>query len=177
MIFNIRGNKIEITDAIRSYIESKIGKLDKYFENPEENTANVVARIIGKQQVIEITIYSKGIILRAEESTSDLYAAIDLVLEKLEKQIIKNKTRMNKKANKNSVVGINVDSIGEEDLVEDGLVIKRKKVEMKPMSEEEAILQMNFLGHDFFVFKNVDTNSTDVLYRRKDGNFGIIETK
>ncbi len=96
MLFNIRGNKIEVTDAIRDYIEKKIGKLNKYFNNPEEITASVVIKTSGINQIVEITIPIKKTILRAEERNKDLYSAIDLVLEKLERQIRKNKTRMKK---------------------------------------------------------------------------------
>ena len=94
MLLNIRGSKLEVTEAIRSYVESKLKKLDKYFENPDENTANVVIRTRGIEQIVEITIPIKKAVLRAEESHKDLYASIDLVIDKLERQIIKNKTRI-----------------------------------------------------------------------------------
>ncbi|HHW69053.1 MAG TPA: ribosome-associated translation inhibitor RaiA [Tenericutes bacterium] len=177
MKFNIRGDKIEITESIRSYIEEKIGKLNKYLENPSDLTANVVARIANREHIIEVTIPSKKIILRAESRTNDLYSAIDLVSEKLERQIRKNKTRMSKKVNRETVSMFNIDFINEDTEEENGIIVKRKQLEMKPMSEEEAILQMNLLGHDFFVFKNIDNNTLSVIYKRKDNNFGIIESK
>lgn len=93
MKFIIRGQKLEVTESIKSYIEEKIGKLDKYFENPEELTATVVVRVRGKEQIVEVTVPSKKVILRAEESNEDLYASIDLVSDKLERQIRKNKTK------------------------------------------------------------------------------------
>lgn len=176
MEFIIHGRKVEVTDAIRNYIEEKIGRLDKYFESPSDITATVVVKIRGNEQIVEVTIPLKGLLLRSEESHDDLYAAIDIVSDKLERQIRKNKTRMNRKY-KDVSIGINFnfdDNNKEED---NTTIVKRKQIEMKPMSEEEAILQMNLLGHEFFVFKNVETQEVDVLYRRKDGDYGIIETK
>lgn len=172
---NIRGSKIKITSAINDYIEAKIGKLDKYLENPENITANVAVKVKGKDQTVEVTIPLKKLILRAEETHSDLYAAIDLVSEKLERQIRKNKTRIKKRVKE--VVDINTDFKIEKDEDEKGKIVKRKLVETKPMNEEEAILQMNLLGHDFFVFTNEATNQINILYRRKDSNYGIIETR
>jgi len=175
MRYNIRGERVEITDAIESYIKDKIGKLDKYFENPEDINANVVIKVRGKEQKMEITVPAMHYTLRSEESHDDLYAAIDLTVDKLERQIRKNKTKINSKIKKNMIQNFEMDLVDnfEEDESE---VLKRKRVDMKPMSEEEAILQMNMLGHSFFVFKNTDTESICVLYIRKDGNYGIIET-
>ena len=176
MKYKIRGEKVEITSAIRSYIEDKIGKLDKYFENSNDINANVVIKVRGKEQKIEITIPAMHYTLRSEESHDDLYAAIDLTVDKLERQIRKNKTKINSRIKKNVIQNFEMDL--EDDFDEDNSsVLKRKKIDMKPMDEEEAILQMNMLGHSFFVFKNIDTNSICVLYLRKDGNYGIIETK
>ena len=175
MKYNIRGSKIKITDAIGSYIENKIGKLDKYFENPDDITANVLVRESGINQKIEVTIPIKSTILRGESANKDLYAAIDLVLEKLERQIRKNKTRLHK-FNKEAIDAFIDFEISKEEKEEEKIV-KRKTVEMKPMNEEEAILQMNMLGHDFFVFKNADTNEVAVVYKRKDNQYGIIDVK
>ena len=176
MKMNIRGSKIKITSAINDYIANKIGKLDKYLENPNEITANVVVKVKGKNQTVEVTIPMKKFILRAEDTHNDLYAAIDLVSEKLERQIRKNKTRMKKKVSK-ELIDFNVDFKIEKEENENGKIVKRKLIETKPMNEEEAILQMNLLGHDFFVFTNEATNQINILYRRKDTNYGIIETK
>ena len=175
MKFNMRGSKIAITDAIRSYIETKIGKLDKYFEHPDDITANVLIRESGVNQKIEVTIPIKSAILRGESENKDLYAAIDLVLEKLERQIRKNKTRMHK-INKD-VVAEFIDFEIKEEEKEEETIVKRKTIEMKPMNEEEAILQMNMLGHDFFIFKNADTDDVAVVYKRKDNQYGIIDVK
>ena len=113
--------------------------------------------------------------LRSEEAHSDLYAAIDLTVDKLERQIRKHKTKINSKNKKNVIQNFEIDL--EDKFEEDeSKVLKRKKVDMKPMDEEEAIMQMEMLGHSFFVFKNAETNNICVLYLRKDGNYGIIET-
>lgn len=175
MKYNIRGEKVEITPAIKSYIEEKIGKLDKYFENADDITASIVVKIRGKEQKMEITVPAMHFTLRSEESHDDLYAAIDLTVDKLERQIRKNKTKINSKIKKNVIQNFELDL---EDSFEDSEteILKRKKVDMKPMSEEEAILQMNMLGHSFFVFKSAENNSICVVYLRKDGNYGIIET-
>ena len=176
MMLNIRGSKIKVTAAIKEYIEEKIGRLDKYFDNPNEITANVVIKVKGKDQTVEVTIPTKKFILRGEVTSNDLYAAIDLVSDKLERQIRKNKTRIKKKIDKTNIE-FNFDFKVEKDEKNESKIVKRKDIEMKPMSEEEAILQLELLGHSFFVFKNVKTNEVDVLYKRNDGDYGIIETR
>lgn len=176
MKINIHGSKVEVTDAIRAHIEEKIGRLDRYLENPDDVTATVVIRVKGKDQTVEVTIPVKKFILRGEESHNDLYAAIDIVSDKLERQIRKNKTRMKKKIDKTNI-DFNFDFEIENDEKEEGKIVKRKSIEMKPMSEEEAILQLELLGHSFFVFKNIETGDTDILYKRTDGDYGIIETR
>lgn len=176
MRYNIRGEKVEITNSIKSYIEDKIGKLDKYFENADDILANVVIKVRGKEQKIEITVPAMHYTLRSEESNDDLYAAIDLTVDKLERQIRKHKTKLNSRIKKNIIQNFDIDL--EDDLEdENSKIIKRKEIDMKPMDEEEAMLQMNMLGHSFFVFKNSSTGLICVLYLRKDGSYGIIEAK
>ena len=178
MEYKIRGKKFKITDDIKNYVESKLSKLDKYFENPESFIATVMIRPDGNNQVIEVTIPAKRMILRAEESNKDPFAAIDLVLDKLERQIRKNKTRMSKKANKDKVVGIIADfEVEKEEEKDKTKIVKRKDLELKPMSEEEAILQMNLIDHTFFVFRNSKNGEVEVVYKRKDGNYGILKEK
>jgi len=176
MKYNIRGEKLVITDAIRDYTEEKLGKLDKYFKD-DDITANVLAKVRGNSQIVEVTIPTSKFILRSEEEHNDLYAAIDLVTDKLERQIRKNKTRLNRNV-KESVKEFNFDYELPEEEEEEAKekIVKRKKLEMKPMSEEEAILEMELLGHNFFVYKDMDTDSINVLYKRKDGDYGLIET-
>ena len=177
MEFIIRGQKVEITDAIKSYIEEKIGRLEKYFNAPDSLTATVVARIRGNSQIVEVTIPTHNTILRCEVESDDLYASIDLVSDKLERQIRKNKTKMQAKKVKPIYEEFVFDAELEyEDMKQ--TIVKRKELDTKPMSEEEAMLQMELLGHDFYIFKNdALNNDVCVLYKRKDGNYGIIDTK
>ena len=178
MKYNIRGDKLEVTDAIGNYVETKLDRLNKYFKD-DNILANVLLKVRGTRQIIEVTIPTDKFILRSEEEDKDLYAAIDLVTDKLERQIRKNKTRLNKQNEDNKYKEFNFDyeMLEDEDSSEDELIVKRKKLEMKPMDEEEAILEMNLLGHEFFVYKDMNTNNINVLYKRKDGNYGLIETK
>ena len=174
MKFNVRGDKLVVTDAIKDYIETKIGKLDKYFKE-DSITANVLLKIRGNEQIIEVTIPTDNFILRSEEEHEDMYAAIDLVLDKLERQIRKNKTKLKKKNINNKYKEFNFDfELPTEDEEEVNTIKKKKNIEMKPMDEEEAILEMELLGHSFFVYKDMHSNELCVLYKRKDGNYGVI---
>lgn len=175
MRINLRGDKVLLTDGIKEYVNTKLDKVSKYFDNDSLVNANVVIRVRGRDQIIEVTIPSKYFTLRAEESHSDLYAAIDLVVDKIERQIRKNKTRIEKKLRKEPSKEFIYDFISEIDEEETNGIVKRKKLDMKPMNEEEAILQMNLLGHSFFIYKDMDTNNTCVIYKRKDNNYGLIE--
>ena len=180
MKLNIRGEKITVTQSMKNYITEKLAKVDKYFENPEEITANVLVRIKGLEQIIEVTALTKKFTLRAEESNEDFYAAVDLVVAKLERQMRKNKDRLNKKYKNVEALEFNFDYEPEEkEEVEENVsaIVKRKNISMKPMDEEEAVLQIELLNHDFFVFKNIDEECVSVIYKRKDNNYGIINMK
>ena len=178
MKYNIRGDKLVVTEAINNYVESKLDRLNKYFKE-DDILANVLLRVRGNDQIIEVTIPTDKFILRSEEEANDLYAAIDLVTDKLERQIRKNKTRLNKQNVDNKYKDFNFDYTltPEEEDLEEEIIVKRKNIEMKPMDEEEAILEMNLLGHEFFVYKDMHTNNICIIYKRKDGNYGLIETK
>ncbi len=178
MKLNIRGDKLVVTDAIKNYIEDKTKRLEKYFDN-DDIEAKVIVKVANNKEIIEITIPTSKYTLRAEERNDDLYAAIDLVLDKLERQIRKNKTRLNDRYKKENFMDFNFDFIEEfeNDIDQDeDLIVKRKTIDVKPMDEEEAILQMELLNHDFFMFKNFDEDCISVLYRRKDGKFGILNS-
>ena len=170
MKYTIRGQKLEVTDAIRDYAVSKIDKMEKYFENPDEVSVKVIFSVRGREQKVEITINSINFDLRSEVSHSDMYAAIDLAVDKLEQQMRKFKSKLMSKER----VEIVYDDIIDDDVLEE--VVKRKKVYLKPMDEEEAIMQMELLGHTFFVFKDIKTEKVNVLYKRLDGAYGVIET-
>lgn len=177
MELNIRGDKVTVTKSIKDYITEKLEKLNKYFDNNTNIKASIIIRVRNGEQIIEVTVPTNKFTLRAEEKHTDLYAAIDLVVDKLERQIRKNKTKLNKKYKNIVQLDINTDFEIGEDEEEDSSIVKRKNIVTKPMDEEEAILQMELLNHDFFVFKNVDEECVSVMYKRKDGNFGIINVK
>ena len=176
MKLNIRGEKVEITPAIKEYIETKMERLDRYFEDSESQEAFIKVRIRGVEQIIEVTVPTHKFTLRAEESHKDLYAATDLVIDKLERQIRKNKTRLNNRYKNAEVVDFDFNFEVKEKENEEKIV-KRKTIESKPMDEEEAILQMELINHDFFAFKNVKEECVSVVYKRKDGHYGLINMK
>ena len=169
----IRGNKVEITESMSNYVKEKLSKLDKYMDT-ESLKANVLVKVRNYTQKIEVTIPLKTLILRAEEEQQDFYSAVDLVVSKLERQIRKNKDKLitkEKKGNKE----FNIEEIIP--IESDEKVIKRKKIDIKPMDEEEAILQMELLGHNFYLYKDSESNTVSVIYKRKDGGYGIIESE
>lgn len=176
MKLNIRGEKVEITPAIKEYIETKMERLNRYFEDSESQEAFIKVRIRGVEQIIEVTVPTHKFTLRAEESHKDLYAATDLVIDKLERQIRKNKTRLNNRYKNAEVVDFDFNFEVKEKENEEKIV-KRKTIESKPMDEEEAILQMELINHDFFAFKNVKEECISVVYKRKDGHYGLINMK
>ena len=174
----IRGDKLKITDSMQNYIEEKLGKLEKYLKNSDEIRANVIVKVKNHEQRVEITIPLKTYIVRAEETKDDFYAAVDKALDTLERQIRKNKTRMmSKQVKTNFDFDISVIEQEIEKGHDERKVVKRKSVEVKPMNEEEAILQMELLGHEFYMYKDSETGKCAVLYKRKDGNYGIIESE
>ena len=173
MKYLIRGDKYENTEAIKEYIEAKLSRLDKYIKDSDDLEAVVLTKKEGRRYKIEVTIPTKDFTLRNEVTDDDLYAAIDLVIDKLERQVRKNKEKLNKK--KKVIEDFEIDI--EDNFIEEEVIVKRKSIELKPIDEEEAILQMELLGHNFFVYKDADTDKICVLYKRKNGNYGIIETK
>lgn len=176
MKYNIRGDKLTVTKSIKDYVEEKLDRLNKYYENHNDLECKVIVRSKNNLQSIEVTIPLNKFILRAEVSEKDLYAAIDLVVDKLEGQIRKNKTRLKNRYEKTEIqeMFLNFDDIEDEEELD---IVKRKDIDTKPMDEEEAILQMQLLNHDFFVFKNIDEECVSVIYKRKDNKYGIINVK
>lgn len=175
MNYTIRGDKVIVTKAINDYIINKLDKMVKYFDKPNEVDVNVVIKVKGKSEKIEVTIRTINFVLRCEETSTDLYKSIDLAVDVLERQIKKNKTRIASKIATENITEILLDFEDNEE-EDDSKIIRRKKLDTKPMSEEEAILGMNLLKHDFFIFKDSETFEIKVLYKRKDGDYGIIET-
>lgn len=178
MIYNIRGDKILVTEAIKEYIAGKLDRLNKYFDSPEDITANILIKVKGFEQTIEVTIPTTYFTIRNEESAEDLYAAIDLVSDKIERQIRKNKTKINKiEKNASKKLSLSLMDNYDDDYEEEQIIVRRKTLNTKPMDEEEAMLQMEMLGHDFFVYKDRNTSHVCIIYKRKDNNYGLIETE
>ncbi|WNB92744.1 ribosome hibernation-promoting factor, HPF/YfiA family [Bacillus sp. NEB1478] len=180
MQFNIRGENIEVTEAIRAYVEKKVTKLTKYFNETPNSDVHVNLKVYNNEQSIEVTIPMKGLLLRAEERHTDLYAAIDLVVEKLERQIRKHKTKVNRKTRNSEgakhmfatgTEGVSTALLDEEEEFE---IVREKRFDFKPMDTEEAILQMDLLGHNFFVYNNAESGEMNVVYKRRDGKYGLI---
>ena len=177
MKFNIIGRKITVNEKNSEYIKKKIGKLDKFFK--QEPEARIVIGTVKDKEYIEATIYSEGIIFRAEVTEVDVFTATDRVVDLMERQIRKNKTKLEKKTRREAFDDHKL--ISGDDYLDDNLnnefkIVKKKRFQVKPMSAEEAVLQMNLLGHNFFVFKNEETNEMNVVYKRKDGDYAIIES-
>ena len=172
MKLNIRGEKQKITDAMKDYAEEKLEKLEKYIKDNELITGYVLFKVNGPRQKVEITIPLKNFTLRIEEAGDDFYALIDIATDKLERQIRKNKSKLESKRYKEKKDFV-LDFIDEK-YTEDKIV-RRKKMDYKPMDEDEAILQMELLGHDFFLYRDIDTDNVSLIYKRKDGNYGLIE--
>jgi ribosomal subunit interface protein len=182
--FNIRGENIEVTPAIREHVESKINKIERYFNEDFHANANVNLKVFNNSETkVEVTIPMKNLMLRAEERHSDMYAAVDLIIDKLERQIRKHKTKVNRKFRGLEGVGTyfaNVtsseQSAYQDEKEEDIVIVRTKQFELKPMDQEEAVLQMDMLGHNFYVFTDGESNATNIVYKRKDGKYGLIET-
>lgn len=180
--FNIRGENIEVTPALRDYVTNKVQKIEKFFNEGVNATAYVNLKVYNdKKAKVEVTIPLKNLTLRAEERNDDMYAAIDLIADKLERQIRKHKTKVNRKLREREGVGVyfanTVNPNGDEGEKEEEFeIVRTKQFDLKPMNEDEAILQMNLLGHDFYVYTDAETNNTNIVYRRKDGKYGLIET-
>lgn len=164
----VRGRNIEITNALRDYVEKKIGKIEKYIDQPISAQVNMYVE--RGRHIVEVTAALNGLILRGEEATDDMYASIDLVSDKLEKQVSKYKARFKKQRGKeNGAADVELPAESE------GRVVKTKRFPVKPLTLDDAIVHMNLVSHDFFVFMNADTDRVNVVYRRKDGNYGLLE--
>ena len=172
MRVTVIGKNINVTPALKEMIEKKISKLDRYFTPGVE--ARATLSVQKNRQIFEVTIPFNGVILRCEESTDDMYKSIDLVENKLERQIRKQRTKLQRRNNESLRFG-NFDEVASEEDDNEGEIVKVKRFNIKPMSTEEAILQMELVQHNFFVFKDCDTENINVIYKRKDGNYGLLE--
>lgn len=174
MKISIAARKMELTDALKAHVEAKMAKLDKFF--PDGTEAKVTLSVQKSDQRVEATIFSQGFIYRVEDATPDMYATVDKIVMDIERQIRKHKTRLERRLRQGSLDDLTSAMVKVEEETEFNIV-RHKEVFTKPMSAEEAILQMNLLGHSFFVFTDDTTESTCIVYRRKGGDYGLLELK
>ncbi|MEZ4768322.1 MAG: ribosome-associated translation inhibitor RaiA [Caldilineales bacterium] len=189
MQLTIKGRNLEVNDQLRGYVEKKLGKMDRYLPDIQEmrvELAEEKSRKASEREVVQVTIRSNGSLLRAEVRSGDIYSAVDGAAEKLQVQIKRYKGKRRRKLEKAQIHAVEVEELealsaatapvaeDEEEFVE-GQIVRRKQVAMVPMNEEEAIDQMDLLGHDFFVFFNARQAAVNVLYRRTDGNYGLLQ--
>lgn len=172
MTTNIHLRKTFLTDEQKEMLAKKVSKLDKYFS--DDVVSDIVVAEQRDKKIVELTLRTNGMIYRAEERNEEVYTATDDIIDSIERQIRKNKTRLLKRLRDG--VKKEFDGFNAQEDESEIKIVKTKKYHIKPMSAEEAVLQMNLIGHEFFVFLNAETNTTDIVYRRKDGDYGLIET-
>jgi len=176
MKFTFTGRKIDLGEDVKAYAEKKMAKLDRYFRNDAET--NVICHLERGRFTSEVTVRSDNMFFRAQSTKTDLYATFDEIVDTIDRQIRKNKTRLEKRLRSGAFEREISNAVVAEDVAEDTLeLVRRKRFAIKPMSVDEAILQMNLLDHMFFAFKNQDDNDRYcVVYRRNDGGYGMIES-
>lgn len=179
MRFRITGKNFDITEALKDRVVKKIGKLDKFFSPDTE--VQVTMGVERNRHIFEVTIPYNGVVFRAEVDNEDMYACIDKSVDIIEKQIGKNKSRLEKRLREGAFVPAHTDltleaaETAEVEEEREFKIVRTKKFAIKPMAVDEAVMQMNLVGHEFFVFSNADTNKVNVVYRRKNGDYGLIE--
>lgn len=172
----VRTKGTEVTDPLREYAESKLQSLDKYFDKEAEGS--VMLRVESGVHIAEMTVHVHSYFLRAEQRSDDMYLSIDRALDSLEKQYLRHKEKLDRKHRGRGIKKVNKEVFREEaEPAEEQTIIRRKAFQLKPMTEEEAMMQMDMLGHSFFVFTNAETDQVNVLYARKDGQYGLIESE
>ncbi|HZG35019.1 MAG TPA: ribosome-associated translation inhibitor RaiA [Gaiellaceae bacterium] len=174
MRLSVKGKNVDLSPALKEYAQKKLGKLEKHLNDSAQVELELAEErnpSIGDNQVAEATVWTKGPVLRARESSQDMKASIDLLVDKLERQAqrYRDKRRRSSARGQDPPAPVVPASDG------DSEIVKTKQFAVKPMNAEEAILQLELIGHDFFVFQNAETNDVNVLYRRRDGNYGLIE--
>lgn len=176
MLIYIHGKNLDITDAMRNKVEDKLTFMDKYFELDDSYRANVVVSVQSKLSKVEITIHTKFGILRSEVEHEDFYAALDLSVDKLEDQIRRQKTKLSKR-NSESLTEAFLKMIEEEKPEDESKLVRTKTVHAEKMDLNDAILSMELLGHTFFIYTDDETNDVAVVYKRLDGNYGLLEVE
>ena len=176
MKITIVERKMQISDELRAYATKKVTKLDRYFH--KDTSATITFSELKGRQTAEVTVRHSGMVFSAEETTTDMFAAVDGMIRSIEKQIRRNKTRLEKKLREGAFDKAAANDASMADYVEDSYdVIRRKRFDVVPMTVEEAILQMNLLGHQFFFFKNAESDDAPaVIYKRAAGGYGLIES-
>lgn len=187
MNLTVKGRNLVLTEAIGAYAEEKMGRLGKYLANGSRCEVELWTEknpSIPDNQVVEATIFTKGPVIRAREASPDIYASIDLVFAKLERQVKKYRGKLvarSQGAHKEALVSEGFEASGDTEVLEEESpvprIVKTKQFMVKPMTPEEAALQLELVGHDFYVFTNSETQETAVVYRRRDGNYGLIEAQ
>ncbi len=176
MKITMTGKQIELTQALKDRINDRFKKLDRYFQ--KETEAVITLSVQREKQVVEATLYSGSLMVRVEEATEDMYVSIDNAVDILERQLRKHKTRIEKKLKKETFAADALAAIPFGEAVEEEKefkIVRTKRFATKPMSPEEAILQMNLLGHQFYIFSNSETGESNVVYKRNNGDYGLIE--
>ncbi len=173
MRIKVSGKNIVVTEALKERVEKKLSKFEKFF-NPS-TVAHATLTVEKNRHIFEVTIPFNGVILRGEEATDDMYTSIDNVVEKLERQIARHRTKLERRIKDGSVRFDNFNFEVTEEESPEPKIVRTKRFAMKPMPIEEAVLQMELLGHTFFMFYNAETEEVNVVYKRKDGNYGLIE--
>jgi putative sigma-54 modulation protein len=178
MQFQVKGRNLEVSEAIRSYAEKKLGKLDRQLTNPRVELELAVENnpSITNNHVAEATIWTGGPVLRAREASTDMHASIDQLVAKLERQVRRYRSRGRSRRRRAARAdGPSVESIPVVSDEEEPRIVKTKQFTVQPMGPEEAVLQLELIGHDFFVFRDAQSNDVNVVYRRNDGDYGLIE--
>jgi putative sigma-54 modulation protein len=184
----VHGRNIEVTDWIRAYVDKKVGRLERYLNQVSDariELSHNATRAAEDRFTAQLTIWSNGHILRAEEATADILVSIDSVVEKMSQQIHRFKGRhyQNRRRQSAAVTAeaqLAATMVAEEDLIDEeevGKIVRRKEFILQPLDEEEAVAQMEMLGHDFFVYYDVDARAINVVYRRRDGQYGLLQPR
>jgi putative sigma-54 modulation protein len=174
----VKGRNVEVSDSLKTYAQEKLGKLEKHLNDAARLELELAVEknpSIAANQIAEGTIWTKGPVLRARESSPDMRASIDMLVEKLERQARRYRDKRRRSSSRTNAGGVEAETIPVVAEEESPVIVKTKQFAVKPMTPEEAVLQLELIGHDFFVFQNADTTDVNVVYRRRDGNYGLIE--
>jgi putative sigma-54 modulation protein len=174
----VKGKNVEVSDSLKTYAQEKLGKLEKHLNDAARLELELAVEknpSISENQIAEGTIWTKGPVLRARESSPDMRASIDMLVEKLERQARRYRDKRRRSSSRHTSAGPEGETIPVVAEEESPVIVKTKQFAVKPMTPEEAVLQLELIGHDFFVFQNAETAELNVVYRRRDGNYGLIE--